>query len=73
MGLLPDVSIDDCDVTIISRRDAKDAVVMSLETYNSMMETFHLMKSLANVKHLQKSSAQYRKGQVKPKALADAK
>jgi hypothetical protein len=29
--------------------DADDAVVMSLDTYDSMMETFHLMKAPANV------------------------
>ena len=68
-----DQVVADCDVAIISRRDAEDAVVMSLDTYNSMMETFHLMRSPANVKHLEKSLAQYRKGQVKPKALVDAK
>jgi antitoxin YefM len=68
-----DQVVADCDVAIISRRDAEDAVVMSLDTYNRMMETFHLMKSPANVKHLEKSLAQYRKGQVKPKALVDAK
>ena len=67
-----DQVVADCDVAIIARRDAEDAVVMSLDTYNSMMETFHLMKSPANVKHLEKSLAQYRKGQVKPKALVDA-
>ena len=37
-----DQVVADCDVAIISRRDAEDAVVMSLDTYNSMMETFHL-------------------------------
>ena len=62
-----------CDVAIISRRDAEDAVVMSLNNYNSMIETFHLLKSPANVKHLEKSLAQYRKGQTKVKALVDAK
>ena len=35
-----DQVVADCDVTIISRRDAEDAVVMSLDTYNTMMETF---------------------------------
>jgi antitoxin YefM len=45
---------------------------MSLNTYNSMMETLHLLKSPANVKHLEKSLAQYRKGQTKEKALVDA-
>lgn len=68
-----DQVVADSDVAIISRRDAEDAVVMSLNTYNSMMETFHLLKSPANVKYLEKSLAQYRKGQTKAKALVDAK
>ena len=67
-----DQVVSDCDVTIISRRDADNAVVMSLNTYNSMMETLHLLKSPANVKHLEKSLAQYRKGQTKEKHLVDA-
>ena len=68
-----DQVVANCDVTIISRRDADDAVVMSLDTYNSMIETFHLLKSPANVKHLEKSLEQYRKGQTKIKVLVDAK
>ncbi len=68
-----DQVVADCDVTIISRRDAEDAVVMSLDTYNSMIETFHLVKSPANVKHLEKSLAQYRKGQTKVRPLRGAK
>lgn len=67
-----DKVVADCDVTIISRRDADDAVLMSLNTYNSMMETFHLLKTPANVKHLEKSLAQYHKGQTKTKALISA-
>ena len=70
---LIDQVVADCDVAIISRRDADNAVVMSLDTYNSMMETFHLLKSPANVKHLETSLAQYRKGQTKTKALVNAK
>jgi antitoxin YefM len=54
-----DQVVTNCDVTIISRRDADDAVVMSLDTYNSMMETVHLLKSPANVRHLEKSLGQY--------------
>jgi antitoxin YefM len=67
-----DQVVSDCDVAIISRRDSEDAVVMSLNTYKSMMETYHLLKSPANLKHLVKSLAQYRKGQTKTKALVDA-
>ena len=68
-----DTVVADADVAIISRRDADDVVVMSLDTYNSMMETFHLLKSPANAKHLEKSLTQYRKGQTKSKALVEAK
>jgi antitoxin YefM len=54
--------IADQDVAIIARRDAKGAVLMSLDTYNSMMETLHLYQSPANVKHLEKSLTQDRQG-----------
>ncbi len=56
---------DDADYTIITRRDSEDAVVMSLETFNSYMETFYLLKSPANAVHLSKSIGQYRAGQVR--------
>jgi len=29
---------DDADYTVISRRDSEDAIVMSLDTFNSLME-----------------------------------
>ena len=57
--------VADQDVAIISRRDAEDAVLMSLGTYNSLMETFHLLKSPSNAKHLEKSLKQYRRGKTK--------
>ena len=68
-----DQVVADQDVAIISRRDAEDTVLMSLDTYNSLMETFHLLKSPANAKHLEKSLKQYRQVQTKTKALVDAK
>ena len=40
-----DKVVDDANVTIIARRDAPDAVVMSLDTYNSIMETAYLLKN----------------------------
>ena len=54
----------DADVAIITRRDAEDAVVMSLDYYNSLMETVHLLKSPANVAHLSESIEQFRAGDV---------
>lgn len=62
---------DDADYTIITRRDSEDAVVMSLETFNSFMETFHLLRSPANATHLTKSIEQFNKGQVIEKDLPD--
>ena len=59
-----DTVVNDADYTIINRRDAEDAVVMSLDYFNAMQETLHLLKSPANVAHLEKSIAQYRAGKV---------
>lgn len=63
--------IDDADYTIITRRDSEDAVVMSLETFNSFMETFYLLRSPANAAHLTKSIEQFRKGSVQERDLMD--
>lgn len=67
-----DQVIDDADYTVIARRDAPDAVVMSLDTFNSLMETVHLLRSPANAAHLAKSIEQYRNGKLTKKALLDA-
>ena len=66
-----DTVVNDADYTIISRRDADDAVVMSLDYFNAMQETLHLLKSPANVAHLEKSIAQYREGRVTTHELID--
>lgn len=64
--------VSDSDYTVITRRDAPDAVLMSLDSFNSMMETVHLLKTPANAAHLNRSIAQYRKGQAQKHNLADA-
>lgn len=67
-----DQTVADADFTIITRRDAPDAVVMSLDTFNSLMETVHLLKSPANAAHLTTSIEQYRKGNTVAHGLEDA-
>ena len=62
----------DADVTLITRRDASSAVLMSLETYNSLMETVHLLCSPANAAHLQHSLEQADRGELVDHALIDA-
>lgn len=62
---------DDLDYTVIARRDASDAVVMSLDTFNSLMETVHLLKSPANAAHLALSIQQYQQGKIQHQDLVD--
>ncbi|WP_280571216.1 type II toxin-antitoxin system Phd/YefM family antitoxin, partial [Chromohalobacter sp. 296-RDG] len=46
-------------------------VVMSLDYYNSLMETVHLLRSPANAEHLSKSIAQYKAGKATTRGLVD--
>ena len=66
-----DQVVADADVTVISRRDAPDAVVMSFEHYSSLIETVHLLSSPANAAHLAKSIKQSKSGHVRPRDLID--
>lgn len=67
-----DQVVEDADVTVISRRDAPDAVVMSLDHYSSLMETVHLLSSPANAAHLARSISQLRSGQAQRRELIEA-
>jgi antitoxin YefM len=49
-----------------------DAVVMSLDHYNSLVETLHLLQSPANAAHLAKSIKQLRSGKARPRTLVPA-
>ena len=55
--LIEDV-VDGEDFIVISRRDAPDAVLLSLDSFNGLMETVHLLKSPANAARLARSLAQ---------------
>lgn len=67
-----DTVTDDADCTVITRRDAEDAVVMSLEHYSGLMETLHLLSSPANAAHLGRSIEQFKTGKVNERPLLDA-
>ena len=66
---LLDSVVEDADYTIINRRDADDAVVMSLDYFNAMQETLHLLRSPKNVAHLEKSIAQYKEHKLESHGL----
>jgi antitoxin YefM len=63
--------VEDADYTIITRRDADDAVVMSLEFFNSLMETVYLLKSPGNAAHLDRSISQFKQGKAVERNLLD--
>jgi antitoxin YefM len=64
--------VEDADVTIITRRDADDVVVMSLDNWNSWRETLHLMSSPANSGRLLKSIADLDAGRGRERRLLKA-
>jgi antitoxin YefM len=68
-----DQVVEDADVTVIARRDAPDAVVMSFDHYNSLMETVHLLSSPANAAHLARSISQLRSGQAQRRELIEVR
>jgi antitoxin YefM len=63
--------VKDADVTVITRRDAPDAVLMSLDQYNSLLETVHLLSSPANAAHIARSLSELRAGQDQLRDLID--
>ena len=64
-----DKTIDDADVTLIHRRKGGNAVLMSEEHYNSMVETLYLLSNPANAKHLAQSIEQHKAGKDQKRQL----
>lgn len=63
--------VDDADYTVITRRDAEDTVVMSLDSFNSLLETVYLLQSPANATHLARSIEQFKRGETTERDLLD--
>lgn len=58
---------DDNETLIIKRKTGKGAVMISLDEYNSIMETLHLLSSKKNADRLYESMKQLNSGKtVKP-------
>lgn len=62
---------EDHVATLIKRRDAEDAVVMSLSDYNALQETMYLLSTPANARHLMESIAQLRNGKARARKLIE--
>ena len=61
----------DSDFTIISRRNADDMAVLSLEQFNGLMETVNLLKYPVNASHLNEAVSQYNQNKTLENGLVD--
>ncbi len=52
------------ETLIIKRKSGKGTILISLEEYNSIMETVHLLSSKANADRLYESIRQIQEGQT---------
>ena len=66
-----DLVTEDFETLIINRGKGKGAVMISLDEYNSLMETMYLLSTKANRDSLFKSMEQYKEGKVVTKDLND--
>jgi antitoxin YefM len=60
---------DDKDALIITRKDKKNLVLISIDEYNSLIETNYLLSNEENAAHLRKSINQYKTGKTKKREL----
>jgi antitoxin YefM len=65
-----DEVIDEHETIIIARKN-KGVVVMSLDEYNSILETAHLLSSSKNADRLRESIAQAKSGKLLKKKLME--
>jgi len=52
------------EILVIKRKSGKGTVLISLEEYNSIMETMHLLRSKANADRLYESIHQINSGNI---------
>jgi antitoxin YefM len=64
-----DKVFNDHDSLIITRKNNENVVLMSVDEYNSLIETTYLLSNKTNADHLQKSISQHKSGKTKQRNL----
>jgi len=59
------------DVLLVKRPDNKDVVVLSLDEYNAIYETYYLLRSEANRQHLLRGINEAKEGRSQIKQLIE--
>ena len=62
---------DDYETMIVTRKDNKNVVMLSEESYNNLMENIHVMGNKSNYDWLMESKAQLEKGNISTHELVE--
>jgi len=62
---------DNNEILIVKRKTGKGTVMISLDEYNSIMETVHLLSSKANTDRLYESIRQMKNGEKETMSLIE--
>ena len=62
---------DSNETMIITRKDNRNVVMLSQESYNNMMENIYVMRNKSNYDWLMESKAQLKKGMVSLQELTE--
>lgn len=60
---------NDHEILVVKRRKGKGSVLISLDEYNSLMETVHLLSSKANADRIYESMQQMKEGNTVARGL----
>jgi antitoxin YefM len=66
-----DKVFNDHDPLIVTRKNNENVVLISIDEYNSLIETNYLLSSKANTEHLQKSITQHKAGKIRERNLSE--
>ncbi|QEU47776.1 type II toxin-antitoxin system prevent-host-death family antitoxin [Schleiferilactobacillus harbinensis] len=66
-----DKTTDDDEAVIVTRKDNKNVVLISLDNYNNMLENMHVLGNKTNRDWLEESLKQYKAGQAEERKLMD--
>ena len=66
-----DSATNDCNPVIITRKDNKNVVLISLEEYNNLQENFYIMSDKKDYDRLLESKKQIEKGRHKIRELIE--
>ena len=63
---------EDYETMIVTRKNNRNVVMMSEESYNNLMENLHVIEERANYDWLMESKAQLKAGKIKIHELKEA-